>query len=115
MIEKYRSVIFSLLILGGIIYLAYKSFKPVPFNGNETETIVIFVKKIPVKNGYSSYYQFVCNGEVVETHGPDISYSVIGEKYRGVYDSLNCENLVVKKTQPVFLDNEETQHTLGVI
>lgn len=115
MTKKTASILVSVLILGGIAYLAYSAFNP-KLKGKQKETIATLVETHSISRGRAAYYKFVCSGIPTMSHGGSASYnSVIGEKYMAYYDSLDCDNLSIDWTRPLFLEDELTEMSMGEI
>lgn len=109
-------VVVSLLILGGILFLALKSFKKKPFKGTPKDTVVTIAEFSAVKSGFATYYQFECNEKMVLLKGGGrIMHAVVGEKFRAIYDENNCKNVRIFYDQPLFLNDEDTNEAEGVI
>jgi hypothetical protein len=103
------------LLIGGIGYLAFRSFSTPEIKGEQKNTIITLVKINPIKNGFSGEYTFYCGSIKTEVQGAVISKAVCGDKYKAKYDSLNCHNIEILFACPVFFNTERTNVTTGEI
>lgn len=82
---------------------------------NSKPTIFTLKRNVSGRNGGSSEYLFECNNARKQVQSLKLYESIIGDKYMGVYDSLNCDEFVIYFDKPVFLESEKTLFTDGEI
>lgn len=103
------------LLIGGIGYLAFRSFSTPSFKGTPQKTVVVLKKVIPIKNGFTNEYEFMCGEKISEVSKSARLTQVIGDKYEALYDSLNCDNIKILYEIPLFLKHEETRESMAKI
>ncbi|WP_421750705.1 hypothetical protein [Croceimicrobium sp.] len=115
-LEDKKGLIISFIgfLVGG--YLVYISFRTKPFKGAAVDSVFTISNFRSIRSGTSVYFRFNCNGKEVEEHGGSKdAFTIIGEKYHGVYDQQDCENFRIDYNRPLFLPKEKTNIVLGRI
>jgi len=79
------------------------------------ETIATYVKYSSHVRGGDAYWEWFVNGKLINDVGPN-PFMPIGSKYVVTYDSLKPEkNYSIDLSRPVFLKEESTAFTTGVL
>lgn len=112
---KLSILIIVVIILGGLGYLAFRSFSTKEFKGERKKTIVTIIKVIPYRSGFTNVFRYQCKDNFNEVLLPSRLTQVIGGKYEGYYDSLDNKNVVILYEKPVFVGGEKTKGVLGTI
>lgn len=110
-----QTVIFVVVLLVAIPVVHRFYNRPKALVGKPVETTVLLEKKIRYGSGYAFHFLFKCANEE-NSFDRAIELGIIeGERFMAVYDSLNCENVKVDYSRPVFLSTENTIRETGQI
>ncbi|WP_313998655.1 hypothetical protein [Xanthocytophaga flava] len=108
--DKIVTCSIMLLIVGGIVFAAYNSMDT-SFKGKPVQTITLISKRVPLATGFGGVFTYDSCSTILTLSGTDI----VGDRYYAEYDSEDCENLNVFYNRPVFLEDEKTHKTAGVL
>jgi len=86
------------------------------FEGQPIKTVATLIKKKKAYSGFQGIYQYNYKNESYKfVTGDPIMYSVLGDQYEAILDSLDPSNIKIKYHRPLIISDEHLQTTEGKI
>lgn len=101
-------------IFASLIWLCLSQSTPVNFK-NPQKTVGIVVKFFDGTRGVDAYVKYYVDGEKYVVLSSKTEGMAIGDKYELKYEKSNPEKWDIVNERPVFLTNEKTGETNGII